>query len=227
MKLITYIRVSTKRQGESGLGLEGQTAAIKAYAASVNGEIVQQYREVESGSDSDRPQLQKAIAHTKRLKGRLVIAKLDRLARRTSLVSTLTDTKVDFVACDNPHANKFTLHILAAMAEEERDQISRRTKDALAAAKARGTALGSARPGHWQGREHLRLSALTAARKALQSQRIAEASPVYDAVRPIAQQMRADGEAFEAIAQKLNSEGFTTLRGCPWNKMQVARLLSA
>ena len=117
------------------MGLEAQDAAIKAYAASVGGEVAGHYTEVESGKRADRPELAKAVAHAKRAKARLVIAKLDRLARNVAFVSALMESGVDFVACDNPHANRLTIHILAAVAEDEARRISERTKAALAAAK--------------------------------------------------------------------------------------------
>ena len=116
------------------------------------------YTEVESGKLADRPQLARSLSHAKRTKALLVVAKLDRLARNVEFVARVMNSSVDFVACDNPAANRLTLHILAAVAEAEAKAISDRTKTALAAAKARGTKLGSARPGHWEGREDARLA---------------------------------------------------------------------
>src|SRR6266566_8947648 len=184
MKLIGYVRVSTARQGESGLGLEAQLSALNQYAASSNGSIIQIYREVESGTDSDRPEIAKAIAHAKRIRGRLVIAKLDRLARKTHFVTGLQESGVDFVACDSPNDDRMMTQVKAVFAEEEARKISQRTTAALMAAKARGTLLGSARPGHWNGREAARLRGALKGSEAAKAKRDAEAEPVYSEVLP-------------------------------------------
>src|SRR5262245_46589441 len=140
-KYVAYYRVSTVRQGQSGLGLEAQQAAVAAFC-----EPIESFTEVESGKRSDnRPQLALAITACRRLKATLIVAKLDRLARNVAFVSTLMESGVDFVAADNPHATRLTVHILAAVAEHEREMISQRTKAALAAAKARGVRLGNPR----------------------------------------------------------------------------------
>src|SRR5947209_4394448 len=117
--IVGYLRVSTKAQGESGLGLEAQRSAIEAYGRQSGAPIVAFYTEVESGKLADRPELAKALAHARRSRARLVVAKLDRLARNVAFLSTLLESKVDFLACDNPHANKLTIHLLAAVAEHE------------------------------------------------------------------------------------------------------------
>lgn len=222
--LVAYIRVSTARQGESGLGLEAQMDAIGRYAATAGSSVVQTYREIESGRRSDRPELLRAIAHAKRLRGRLVIAKLDRLARNVHFVTEVMRSGVDFVACDNPHANKLTIHILAAVAEDEADRISQRTKAALAAAKARGVLLGSARPGHWEGREHLWRAARAKASAVAKAKRDLVAAPIYGAVRPTIQRLREQKKSFRRIADHLNQHGFTTVKGSAWNPVQVRRL---
>lgn len=139
---IAYYRVSTTRQGQSGLGLEAQQQAVKQYLNGGNWQILAEFTEIESGKRNDRPKLAEAIALCKRLQATLVIAKLDRLARNVHFISGLMESGVEFVAVDNPNANRLMLHMLAAFAEHEREQISRRTKDALAAAKARGVKLG-------------------------------------------------------------------------------------
>lgn len=133
MKYVAYFRVSTQRQGQSGLGLEGQQAAVAAFC-----EPLESFTEVESGKRSDRPELARAIAACKRLGATLVIAKLDRLARNVHFVSGLMESGVEFIACDNPNANRLTVHILAAVAEDEARRISERTKAALAAARLVG-----------------------------------------------------------------------------------------
>src|SRR6516162_271646 len=163
-EVIAYYRVSTKRQGESGLGLDGQKAAVEAYARQSGARILASYREVESGKLAERPELARALAHALRSKATLVVAKLDRLARNVAFLSALMRSGVDFVCCDNPHANKLTIHILAAVAEDEAERISARTKAALQAAKARGVKLGSARPNHWKGKEEARRAGLARGR---------------------------------------------------------------
>lgn len=142
-KLVAYYRVSTRKQGESGLGIEAQQACVADFARYGQHEIIAAYREIETGKRADRPELAKAIAHAKRAKATLVIAKLDRLARNVHFLSGLMEAGVEFVACDNPYANRLTLHILAAVAEDEARRVSERTKAALAAYKA--VAVGSAR----------------------------------------------------------------------------------
>src|SRR3954470_9454548 len=145
--MVAYYRVSTAKQGASGLGLEGQVAAVEHYARDRGAAILRAYREVESGKRADRPELAYAIAHARRSNATLVIAKLDRLARNVHFLAGLMEAKVDFVACDPPHANRLTIPILAPVAEDEARRISDRTRAALAADKARGGLLGAARPG--------------------------------------------------------------------------------
>ncbi len=144
-RFVSYFRVSTDKQGASGLGLEAQREAVARHVASAGGRIVARFEEIESGKKDDRPQLAAALAECRARHATLVIAKLDRLARRVSFISALMESGVDFVACDNPHATRLTIHILAAVAEHEREMISARTKAALAAAKARGVKLGNPR----------------------------------------------------------------------------------
>ena len=141
-KWVSYLRVSTDKQGKSGLGLEAQRKAVADFLNGGRWQLLTEFVEVESGNRSDRPQLASALAAGKKHKAKLVIAKLDRLARNVNFVSGLMETGVEFVAADMPFANKLTIHILAAVAEHEREAISARTKAALAAAKARGVKLG-------------------------------------------------------------------------------------
>ncbi len=144
MEYVAYYRVSTRRQGDSGLGLEAQKAAIQAFIAG-RGAIVAEFTEVESGKLATRPQLDAALLAAKRAKATLVIAKLDRLARNVAFIAALLEKHVPFVACDMPEANEFMLHVMAAVAQHEARAISERTKAALAAAKRRGVRLGFAR----------------------------------------------------------------------------------
>lgn len=223
--IVAYFRVSTKQQGESGLGLEGQASAVEAFAKQSGKTIVVRYTEVETGKRADRPELVKALAHARRAKATLVVAKLDRLARNVAFTSALVRAGVDFLCCDNPHANKLTIHILAAVAEDEAERISARTKAALAAAKARGTLLGSARPGHWDGKEDVRAAALTKARAAAGKAITEKAREAYTDLQPLMMEMRDKGLSLQAIADELNTQGHTTRRGRPWNPVQVSRVL--
>lgn len=219
--VIGYLRVSTKGQGESGLGIEAQRAAVEGYAKQAGATLVMCYTEVESGKLSDRPELAKALAHARRSKATLVVAKLDRLARNVAFLSALMDSTVPFVACDNPHANRLTLHILAAVAEAEALAISQRTKAALAAYKARGGKLGAELPQcrnlTAEAREKGAHRAGLAVAKA--------AGEAYADLMPTMAGLRAEGLSLAAIADTLNAEGQTTRRGRPWNPVQVARVL--
>ena len=222
---IAYYRVSTKRQGESGLGLEGQQAAVAEYLQRAGIALVASYTEVESGKRSDRAELNRATSHAKRIGASLVVAKLDRLARNVAFTSKLMASGVEFTACDNPHANRLTIHILAAVAEDEAQRISDRTKAALAAAKARGVKLGSARKGHWSGLEDKRLEGLTKARGVASQALHQAANAAYtDLIEPM-QAWRAEGKSLREIAAALNDQGHTTRRGKPWNPMQVRSVL--
>src|ERR1700730_229839 len=135
-QFVAYYRVSTDRQGRSGLGLEAQQAAVSRYLGAVA--PIAEFTEIESGKRSDRPQLKQALALCRKRKARLVIAKLDRLSRNLAFIAALMDSGVEFVAVDNPHATRLTLHILAAVAEHERHMIADRTKAALQAAPEQG-----------------------------------------------------------------------------------------
>ena len=152
MKIVSYVRVSTTKQGQSGLGLDAQQAAVSQHIALTRAELVGEYVEVESGRKTDkaRPQLAAALAQCKKDKAVLVVAKLDRLARNVHFISGLMESKVKFLALDMPEANELSLHIMAAFAEHEAKRISERTKAALAVAKSRGVVLGKA------GAENLR-----------------------------------------------------------------------
>jgi DNA invertase Pin-like site-specific DNA recombinase len=142
-KFISYLRVSTDKQGERGYGLDAQRKAVSDYLNGGSWQLLEEFVEVESGKRSDRPQLAAALAACKKHRARLVIAKLDRLSRNVAFIATLMDGKVEFVCCDFPSANRLTLHILAAVAEHEREMISARTSAGLAAAKAKGVKLGN------------------------------------------------------------------------------------
>jgi DNA invertase Pin-like site-specific DNA recombinase len=220
-KLIVYRRVSTARQGESGLGLEAQEASVEGYAKGIGAEIIRTFTEVESGKRSDRPQLAKALAACRREKARLCIAKLDRLSRSVHFLSGLLKTGVDFVCVEYPNADKLMLHMLAVFAEEEARQISVRTKAALLAYKARGGLLGAARPnGH-----KLTGPGKNAAKRAGEASR-RNADDAYADLQETLIEMRRSGLSFRAIARQLNDQGERTRQGCLWNAMQVRRVIS-
>ena len=219
--IIGYVRVSTQKQGNSGLGLEGQEHALQGYAQATGGLLLRTYKEVETGKRNDRPELAKALAHAKRSGATLVIAKLDRLARNVHFVSGLMESGVDFVACDNPHANKLTIHILAAIAEHEAEAISQRTKAALAAYKARGGTLGAARPECCK----LTLAARQAGARAAGRAAKQQADAAYADLAQQVAEWRAAGMTQQQIAARLNAEGHTTRRGKPWSQVQVLRVL--
>jgi DNA invertase Pin-like site-specific DNA recombinase len=207
-KFIAYYRVSTQRQGDSGLGLDAQRRAVRDYLDGGSWQLVGEFTEVESGKHAARPELAKALAQCKRERAKLVIAKLDRLSRNVAFLATLMDRGVDFVACDNPHANKLTIHILAAVAEHEREMIAQRTKDALAAAKRRGVKLGGPKLEVAQEVSRHR-------RKALADQRAANVVPIIREVQ------RAGLKSLRAIAEALNSRGVRTARGGTWHASSV------
>ncbi len=213
-KLVPCYRVSTRKQGESGLGLEAQQSCVSNYARTCQHDIIASFQEIETGKRSDQPELAKAIAYSKRAKATLVIAKLDRLARNVHFLSGLMESKVDFVCCDNPHANRLPLHILAAVAEDEARRIGERTKDALAAYKARGGALGK-----------LENLTLEAGRKGAATTR-GQARTAYTAIMPGLRAWRASGLSYRQIAGLLNDAGHVTRSGVPWNHAQVRRVLS-
>lgn len=212
-RFVAYYRVSTDKQGQSGLGLDAQRKAVMDYLNGGAWELVAEYTEVESGKRANRPQLEKALEACRRQKAKLVIAKLDRLSRNLAFIATLMDSGVEFVAVDNPHANKLTVHILAAVAQHEREMISERTKVALQAAKARGKRLGNPRI----------VAAAAIGREALKVANGAYAANVL----PIIREIRAAGaKSANTIAAKLNERKVPTRRGGRWSHVQVGALLA-
>ncbi len=208
-KFVAYYRVSTDKQGRSGLGLDAQRQAVADFVAN-RGQIVQEFTEIES-TRNKRPELQAALDACRKHKATLLIARLDRLARNVAFISNLMESHVDFVAVDMPEATRFTIHILAAVAEHEREMISKRTKDALKAAKARGVKLGNPTP----------LPALEIASNVLKEQ----TRLFRDTVRPLIEQLRAQGYTLTAIAEELNSRKIPTARGGLWYAMTVRNML--
>jgi DNA invertase Pin-like site-specific DNA recombinase len=220
-KVVTYLRVSTERQGRSGLGLEGQRTAVADYVARTGANIVREFVEVESGRHDERPRLAEALAFARRSKATLLVAKLDRLSRSVRFIATVLDSGVEFAAADCPEANKLLLHVLAAVAEQEALAVSQRTKAALQAAKARGTRLGSHNP---------LVPPLTpeARRKGAQlgseaNRRLAVAA--YADLADYIAELREQGLSLRAIAQRLNDDGHKTRSDCSWSATQVTYVL--
>jgi len=221
-KFVSYLRVSTARQGASGLGLEAQREAVTRYLNGGRWDLVEEVMEVESGKRSDnRPQLAKALALCRVHRATLLVAKLDRLARNVAFISALMESGVDFVAVDLPQANKLTVHIMAAMAEYEAGAISARTKAALAAAKARGVKLGGLRG---PAEEFAALSKKGSAAGA--AVRTAAAAKRNEDLLPVMEHIRQQGAtSLRAIATELNARGIETPRGGKWSAVQVQRVL--
>lgn len=217
MKFVTYLRVSTERQGQSGLGLEAQRAAVAAHVLS-RGEVVAEFVEVESGKRSNRPELEKALAEAKKAGAVLLIAKLDRLSRNVAFIANLLESGVEVAATDMPEANRFVLHIMAAVAEQEGRAISERTRAALTAAKARGVKLGWSNP---KRASEQRVASQNGVQtiKAGADQFAANALPVID-------QIKATGiTSLRGIANQLNQRGFKTARGGAWYAGTVRNIL--
>jgi DNA invertase Pin-like site-specific DNA recombinase len=216
-RFVSYYRVSTAQQGASGLGLEAQREAVSRHVAGAGGAIVAEFTEIESGKKNDRPQIAAALAACRLRRATLVIAKLDRLARNVAFISNLMESGVDFVACDNPHATPLLIHILASVAEHEREMISVRTIAALAAAKARGVKLGN---------PHLRPGDRRAARLARKARTAVANAHALDVLPYIEAARRAGCKSLGELAQALTARGIRTpAGGQEWHAFQVARIL--
>jgi DNA invertase Pin-like site-specific DNA recombinase len=210
-RYVSYLRVSTQRQGRSGLGLEAQRKAVTDFLNGGRWELLNEFVETESGKGRDalraRPVLRDALDHCKKHKATLLVAKLDRLSRNVAFLSALMESKVEFTACDFPQANRLTVHILGAVAEHEREMISQRTKAALAAAKARGVKLGNPRlqPDNEKRRRAARDFA--------------------ESLRPTLEAYKAQGYSQRQMVDALNGMGVHTPRGGAWSLMQLQRVL--
>lgn len=223
-RFVTYLRISTDAQGRSGLGLEAQRAAVAQHVATTTGgRIVAEFVEVESGRRKDRPQLAAALEACRKQRAVLLLAKLDRLARNVAFVSGLMESGVEFVAADMPTVNRLTVHILAAVAEEEARMISARTKAALAAAKARGVVLGGRREGAADLRPYAKQANVASA-----AVRTAKARARAEDLAHVIEEMRAAGAvSLRALAEGLNARGVPAARGGRWSGVQVARVLES
>lgn len=217
-KFVAYFRVSTAKQGKSGLGLEAQQEAVQKYLNGGTWNLVGSFTEVESGKRNDRPALSEALSLCRLHGATLIIAKLDRLARNVNLISNLMESTVDFIAVDFPEANRLTVHILAAVAEHEATMISARTKAALAAAKVRGVSLGGDR-GNIAGeaKKGAKASAL---------KRTTKAADRRSDLIPVIRFAQASGaNSLRKIASALSSQGLRAPRGGEWSAVQVARVI--
>jgi DNA invertase Pin-like site-specific DNA recombinase len=205
-QIIAYYRVSTPKQGRSGLGLEAQRKAVAAYAASHGATIADEFTEIETGKGADalerRPVFAEALRRAKKFKAPIVVAKLDRLSRDVAFIAALMAKKVEFVTADDPTKSPFMLHIKAAMAEEERRQISERTRAALSAAKERGVRLGN--------------QAQADANKAAAAARDAQVRPLLETIWEL---------PYREIAEELTQRGIAAPRGGAWNPMSVMRTM--
>jgi DNA invertase Pin-like site-specific DNA recombinase len=216
--LVGYVRVSTSKQGRSGLGIEAQREALARFALSEGFEVIREFVEIETGKGSDaldrRPQLKAALAEARRKKCAVAVAKLDRLSRDVHFISGLMAHRVPFLVAElGPDVDPFILHLFAALAEKERSLISARTKAALAAAKERGVQLGGPK---------LRI-ARKAAVAALKANADHHATNVIPIIREI---QRAGGKTLRAIADALNARGIATARGGSWHATSVKNVLA-
>ena len=220
-KFVAYYRVSTGKQAKSGLGIEAQQQAVRSYLNGGNWQLVAEHTEIESGKVNNRPQLQEALRQCRITGAKLIVAKLDRLSRNVAFLAELQDGKVPFIAADMPEANELTIHIMAAVAQAERKAISKRTVDALAAAKARGVKLGGAREGAPPPpAPSLGAAASVASRKATANELAKNLSPT------IADLRKRGVTSLREIAAVLTDRQIKTPRGGDkWQAGQVRRLL--
>jgi DNA invertase Pin-like site-specific DNA recombinase len=213
---VTYVRVSTQRQGRSGLGLDAQRAAVKGYLEHHNGLELATFTEVESGKLNERPQLAAALRRCRQTRATLLVAKLDRLSRNAAFLLSLRDAGVRFVAADMPDMNETVVGILAVIAQHERQAISDRTRAALAAAKRRGVRLGN---------PHLKAGTKAAAKVAMQAAQLV-AKGRAEELRDVVMDARAQGcVSLRQLADHLNGLGVQTPRGGTWAAASVSRLL--
>lgn len=222
---VAYYRVSTTGQGVSGLGLEAQQDAVASFLNGGAWTLAGEFTEVESGKVSDRPRLSEAIALCKATGSKLIIAKLDRLSRDVHFLTGLEKVGVEFVACDMPQATKFTVHIMAAVAQQEREAISARTKAALGSIKARIEANGShvSKKGNVITRLGSSRGFPETMREASKTVRIAKADQHAAKVAPTIMTLRATGMSLQEVADHLNTLGVPTPRGAKWAATTVQR----
>ena len=223
LKFVVYYRVSTKRQGKSGLGLDAQRKIVAHFIKRNDAVAIAEFTEIESGKINDRPALKNALEYAKKWKAKLLVAKLDRLARNLHFITSLQNSNVDFICADVPHANKLTIQLLAAVAENERENISQRTRDGLQAAKARGRKLGANNP-----------KIRKAIDRYLKKSRYKKPTPSKDKyasllfatkiVKNLVQPLHRNKKmTYKAIVQHLNEIGHTPLNGGLWTETKLHR----
>lgn len=220
MRVVTYFRVSTEKQGRSGLGLEAQRAAVASYCGNRGCDVVGEFVEVESGKNDNRPELTKALHLAKVTGATLVVATIDRLSRKLAFIVALQDSGARFILVDMPEANELTVHLMAAMAQAERKAISKRTKDALAAAKARGVKLGNPNGAAAIRRAGKGNAASLEAIKQGADRHAADLAPIVADIRA------AGHTTLRTIAAELNNRGIVTRRGGSWHAATVRDLLA-
>jgi len=213
-KYVAYYRVSTQRQGNSGLGIEAQKTTVANFTNNCSDCIIEEFTDVESGKNNNRPELHKAIQEAKRTGAKLLIAKLDRLSRNAAFIFTLRDSQVKFICCDMPDANNVTIGIMAVLAQDERERISQRTKSALAELKKRGKKLGS--PQNLTDQARIK-SLVNRTENAHQNENNRKAGALIIA-------MHNQGKRFSEITSELNRLGFKARRGGFLQITQVKRL---
>jgi DNA invertase Pin-like site-specific DNA recombinase len=221
MQYIAYYRVSTVKQGQSGLGLEAQQSSVTGYLNSKNGELLSEYTEIQSGKkDENRPELQAALRQCRLSGATLLIAKIDRLSRNPAFLINLQDSSTNFVCVDMPEANNFTVGILACMAGYYRQQISDNTKAALKAAKAKGVKLGNPRLDEFRNTD---TTNARAAKISKAKQRNADILSIIGEMRDSA----GNALSLRDLTAMLNDAGYRTARGKEWHPTSVSRVLAA
>ncbi|MFC6098365.1 recombinase family protein [Flavobacterium qiangtangense] len=209
-KYIAYYRVSTQKQGNSGLGIEAQKSSVSKFVNS-DDELFAEFQDIESGKNNNRPNLIKAIEECKKQGATLLIAKLDRLSRNASFILTLRDSQVKFKCCDMPDANSVTIGIMAILAQDERERTSQRTKDALAELKRKGVKLGSPQNLNLEARQKgLEIRKLNS----LENENNKKATALIDG-------LNKQGKSFYFITKELNRLGFNTRRGKAFTQVQT------
>lgn len=217
MKYVAYYRVSTQKQGKSGLGLEAQKKMVFDFVAINGGEILAEYTEIESGKRDDRPELTKAMKHATLVGGRLLVGKLDRLSRDLHFITSLQKSRVDFVVSDLPGCDSFTINIYGSLAQREREMIASRTKAGLAAAKARGVRLGT---------NNLRPELVKEASAKGVQVRQQNANDFAARVKPTIEALIAKGMSLRGVAAELEGLGVKTARGGGWTATAVKNALN-
>lgn len=217
MKYVAYYRVSTQKQGKSGLGLDAQRKMVNDFVTMNGGEIVSEFTEIESGKRADRPELMKAMNHASLVGGRILVGKLDRLSRDLNFITSLQKSRVDFVVSDLPGCDSFTINIYGALAQRERELISSRTKAGLAAAKARGVKLGT---------NNLNPELIKEASAKGVQVRQQNADEFAARVKPVIEAMRAQGKSLLAVAAELAKLEVKTARGGKWTATAVKNAMN-